>query len=74
MGIPNTRKEPIMKTFYSVKYAVWGADGTSVKWFDNKEAAENFYKKHDHVDKPVAHRCSKPETIKEYEDLVAERY
>ena len=57
------------KTFWSVKYAIWGADRTSTAWFDNKEEADEFAKK-DYRDLPVRHTVRKPESISIYEDLV----
>ena len=62
-----------MKTFYSVKYSVWGADGQSEKWFDNKPEAEEFAKR-DYTDSPVAHNCSKEETIAKYKQLVLDSH
>ena len=58
------------KTFYSVNYSTWGSSSTSTKWFDSLDAAKAFATE-DYTDEPVAHRCSKPETIKRYEALVA---
>ena len=50
------------KTFYSVKYAIWGADHTSTAWFDNKTDADRFAN-HDYRDNPIAHTYSRPESI-----------
>lgn len=61
-----------MKTFYSVKYRVWGADGPDTRWFDDKKVADKFAAQ-DYHDAPVTHRCSKQETIAKYERLVAEQ-
>jgi hypothetical protein len=61
---------PKMKTYYSVKYSVWGSDRKHTAWFDNKEEAEEFAS-HDYRDNPVAHRVSRLEKIREYDQLVA---
>lgn len=58
------------KTFYSVIYAVWGADNKKIAWFDDKQAANNFAN-HDYRDAPVMHNVKNPETIKKYDELVA---
>lgn len=50
------------KTFWSVKYSVWGSSIPHEEWFDNKEAADEFAA-HDYRDNPVAHRFSNPEKI-----------
>ena len=52
-----------MKTYFSVKYSVWGANGPKTAWFDNKDAANTFIATNDHCDNLVAHRVSKKETI-----------
>jgi len=57
------------KTYYSVVYRNWGADRASEAWFDNKEKAYNFAN-HDYRDAPIMHRVSRPEKIKECEELV----
>lgn len=62
--------EKTTKTFYSVNYSKWGVSGTNEAWFDNKEAAEKFAAA-DYRDNPVAHRVSRPEKIREYEENVA---
>lgn len=58
------------KTFWSVTYAMWGADGTMEAWFDNKVEAVEFADA-DYRDEPVRHTVSKPETIRHYDELVA---
>jgi hypothetical protein len=60
-----------MKTYYTVKYGVWGADGPATATFDTKQAADDFYNAGDHRDPPVAHRVSKQETIAKHDELVA---
>jgi len=62
--------EKTTKTFYSVTYSVRGASGTREAWFDNKEAAEKFAAA-DYRDNPVAHRVSRSEKIREYNENVA---
>jgi len=59
-----------MKTYYSVTYAVWGADTPRMAWFDNKKEAEQFAA-HDYRNDPVVRNCSKPDTIARYSELVA---
>ena len=59
------------KTFWSVKYAVWGADGTMEAWFDDKAEAVEFANA-DYRDKPVRHTVSKQGTIRHYDALVAD--
>lgn len=59
-----------MKTYYTVKYGVWGADGPATATFDSKEAADKFYNSGDHRDSPVSHRVSRPETIAKYDEAV----
>jgi len=61
---------PPMKTYYSVEYSAWGANGSGTAWFDNKTAAEKF-SAHDYRDNPIAHRVSKLDKIAEYDKLVA---
>ena len=58
------------KTYYSVSYAVWGADNKKEAWFDDKAKANNFAS-HDYRDNPIIHNVSKPEAIKKYDELVA---
>lgn len=60
------------KTFYSVEFAVWGADRTSTMWFDNLAAAKEFAA-HDYRDNPVAHTYSRPEKIAEIESIINEQ-
>lgn len=57
------------KTFWSVDYTVIGAD-TRTAWFESKAEAETFYNEQDYVDRPQAHTFSKPESIREHDDLV----
>lgn len=58
------------KTYYSVKYGVWGASAPRIAWFDDKAAANEFAAA-DYRDTPTAHHCSNPETIEKYNELVA---
>jgi hypothetical protein len=60
-----------MKTYYTVTYGVWGADGPATATFGNKADADKFYDSGDHRDPPVAHRVSRPETIARYDEDVA---
>lgn len=59
------------KTFWSVKYSVWGADRPRTKWFASKPEALEFYGSTDYVDKPVAHSYSRPEKIAEIEEMIS---
>jgi len=60
------------KTFYSVKYGVWGSDAPETAYFDNKKDADDFYNDRDHVNAPVAHHVRSEKTIKEYEMLCSD--
>lgn len=60
------------KTFYSVEFAVWGADSTSTMWFDNLEEAKKFAN-HNYRDNPVRHTYSNPEKIAEIESIISEQ-
>ena len=57
------------KTFYSVKFTAWGADRTSVAWFNDREEAYKFAD-HDYRDNPVAHCVRNAETIRDLEKRV----
>ncbi|MEG1012300.1 MAG: hypothetical protein RSE54_10575 [Ruthenibacterium sp.] len=57
-----------MTTFYSVTYAVLGADHPETAWFASKAEAAAFSGR-DYYDAPVAHRCKNPETIAKYAEL-----
>lgn len=57
------------RTFWSVKFAVYGANGARTAWFENKEEAVKFASK-DYCDNPIQHTVSKSKTIKEYNMLV----
>ena len=58
------------KTYYSVVYRNWGADGPRVAWFDTKKEAEEFAD-HDYRDNVITHHVSKTGTIKAYDEFVA---
>ena len=57
------------KTFYTVDYAMWGCDGVSRAYFDNKADAEKFSER-DYADKPVRRTLTNPEKIRQYEHNV----
>lgn len=58
------------KMYYEVTYNAIGMMHPSTKWFNNREDAEAFYKSCEAADPIVSHRCSKPETIAHYDELV----
>lgn len=60
----------MIKTFYSVTFAVWGSDFCRAAWFDSKAAADAFAA-HDFRDSPVAHTYRKADSIRAAEDRVA---
>lgn len=57
------------KTFYSVNYAVWGADNLRTIWFDDLTDAKRFAN-HDYRDGVVTHTYSNPGKIADAERLV----
>lgn len=59
------------KTFYTVEYAVFGADKTSIAYFDDRAKAYAFYNSGDYLDKPVAHHLKREDKIYLYEYLVS---
>lgn len=59
-----------MKTFYSVNYATWGANGTSTKYFDNLEEAREFAKR-DYTDEVVVRNYKNAEKIAEIERIIS---
>lgn len=61
------------KTFYTVRYAIWGASYTSTAWFDNLADAKKFAAD-DYCDTIAVRTFTNPEKIKEAErevDLTA---
>lgn len=61
------------KTYYTVTRAVLGYSNPQTKVFADKAAAWDYYNKHDHIDKPVAHTVSKAESIQRFEDLLLQQ-
>lgn len=59
------------KTFWSVKYSVWGADRPRIAWFDNKADADTFARR-DYTDKPISHTYSNAAKIAEAQELVTQ--
>ena len=57
------------KTFWSVKYVVWGAYSTSTMWFRTKEEAEAFAKG-DYTDLPIRHTFKDPLKIAAIEHII----
>lgn len=60
------------KTFYSVKFAVWGSSFCSTKWFDDRAEAYAFADQ-DYHDKPVAHTYRNATSIAQIEQIIAEQ-
>lgn len=52
-------------TFYSVRYATWGADRPSEAWFDDLEKARRFADR-DYSDGVKVHRCTDSTKIRYY--------
>lgn len=63
--------EKTYKMFYEVTYNAIGMGQPSTKWFADRKAAEDFYKSCEAADPIASHRCSKPETIAHYNELVS---
>lgn len=61
-----------MKTFYSVKFRNWGADGCGIAWFDNIFEAKHFASK-DYRDNVVVHNIKNKEKIRHIESMLPNR-
>ena len=64
-----TKKDTFKKTFWSVKFAVWGSDRLHERWFESKEKAKSFANK-DYCDNPVRHTFTNPQKISEIEEVI----
>lgn len=58
-----------MRTFYTVAYNGLGFDSPRIRWFDNRDEANEFSKK-DYADKPIRHTYTNEQRIEEAEEAV----